>query len=214
MTTNTSNASRFIPVWLNPMLRCWVDNRCLADVRAGWMSGRPAEVVDSDNSTYTYDREKNTGWCAVGPGETSEAALAMFNRRKGCSNAAAPKADHKIKTAAEKSPVNLIPLRGLTGTGRVFQHGAVKYEPGNYALATVADGAVGRYCGATLRHLAELQGLNGLHGTPGALDAESGLPHIDHAIASLLMLRAVLTQEGVLPMDPGPSKFVKSKEPT
>lgn len=122
-----------------------------------------------------------------------------------------PKADHKIKTAAEKSPLNLIPLRSLTGAARVFQHGAIKYEPGNYIRATLEDGAIGRYAGATLRHLAELQGIDGMHGGAACLDAESGLPHIDHAIASLVMLRSLLIKEGCLPEDPGHTKFTKEK---
>lgn len=41
-----------------------------------------------------------------------------------------------------------------------------------------------------------------------ALDAESGLPHIDHAIAGLVMLRARMCKAGALPADPGEAKGI------
>lgn len=107
--------------------------------------------------------------------------------------------DEKIKTSAGKPPLQLIPLGVLNGVASVFRYGATKYSDGNFLLACTSDGAVGRYVGACLRHLSRLQGLSGLHEFPDDRDDESGLPHIDHAIASLIMLRAILTKEGVLP---------------
>lgn len=115
--------------------------------------------------------------------------------------------DLKIKQALVKSPLNLIPLCSLYGTGRVFQYGAfVKYAPGNWHLANMEDGAGARYAGAALRHLEEMQSPNGLF-TPeslASLDSETQLPHIDHLITTLLILRSVLIKNEVLAKDPGP----------
>jgi hypothetical protein len=121
-------------------------------------------------------------------------------------------ADLKIKTAADKVPLNLIPLGALKGVARVFQHGAAKYAPGNFLLATDAD-AANRYVGALLRHVADAQRPDGLFDLESLkhLDVESGLPEIDHALASLIMLRAQLVERGALPADPGVSKLVKEK---
>jgi hypothetical protein len=113
--------------------------------------------------------------------------------------------DQKIKTAAKKPRLGLIPRKALIGVARVFGYGAEKYAPGNFLTATLDDGAGERYSSGLERHLSEMQGMNGLY-TPGSLasiDEESGLPHIDHAICGLLMLRAIATKDGALPVDPG-----------
>lgn len=105
-------------------------------------------------------------------------------------------ADLKIKTAAGKVPLQLLPLWALKGLARVFEYGAKKYAPGNWILARDQE-AIDRYIGAALRHIAEMQLDAKL------LDRESGLPHIDHAIASLVMLRGILIQHHDLDEDPG-----------
>ncbi len=113
--------------------------------------------------------------------------------------------DLKIKTAAGKPSLNLVPLRALKGAARVFTYGGKKYQIGNYLKAAMADGAGGRYIGAELRHMADLQGLDGQF-TPESLairDEESGLPHIDHMLCGLIMLRAIMIKDGVLDEDPG-----------
>lgn len=113
--------------------------------------------------------------------------------------------DQKIKSASGKAPLGLIPARALVGPARVYGYGAKKYAAGNYYNATLADGAGARYVSAALRHLGDMQEPNGLHTAESlaALDPESGLPHIDHAICGLLMLRAIMTKCGALPADPG-----------
>lgn len=118
--------------------------------------------------------------------------------------------DGKIKTANEKAPLELLPMRALVGAARAFQHGACKYSPGNYMHATVADGAVGRYMGAVMRHISAMQDASGewVYSYSNK-DSESGLPEIDHVIAGLIMLRAILIGESVLPADPGISKIAK-----
>lgn len=120
--------------------------------------------------------------------------------------------DLKIKQAAGKVPLNLIPLSALKGAARVFQHGAFKYEAGNFLLAT--DDDVGnRYVGGFLRHVSDAQRPDGLFdlATLAALDVESGLPEIDHAICGLIMLRAILAKRGALPADPGLSKLLRTE---
>lgn len=117
--------------------------------------------------------------------------------------------DQKIKTAAGKVPLNLVPLRALKGPSRVFQHGGVKYAIGNFLTAEDRDVA-NRYCGALLRHLADAQRLDGTFDfeSMAKVDDESGLPEIDHGICGLIMLRAILTKLGVLAEDPGMSLLV------
>ena len=113
--------------------------------------------------------------------------------------------DLKIKTAAGKVQLNMMALRALKGCNRVFTFGGKKYKIGNFLLATMADGAGSRYMGALLRHMADLQGLDGQF-TPESLanlDPESGLPHIDHMLCGLIMLRAIMIKDGVLAEDPG-----------
>jgi hypothetical protein len=113
--------------------------------------------------------------------------------------------DQKITAAANKAPLGLIPQVALVGAARVFGYGARKYAPGNFYNASLADGAGQRYVSAALRHLATMQDPNGLH-TPeslATLDPESGLPHIDHVLCGLMMLRLIMMKDGALPMDPG-----------
>lgn len=117
-------------------------------------------------------------------------------------------ADQKIKTAAKKPPLALIPFIWLYGVARVLAYGAVKYAKGNHYTATLDDGAGERYAGATQRHLADMQEPDGTWSRTSlaARDHESGLPSIDHAICSLGILRGILVKEGVLPADPGEAK--------
>ncbi len=112
--------------------------------------------------------------------------------------------DGKIAQAAAKPCLGMIPFSALQGVARVFAYGARKYKPGNFLTATLRDGAGERYVSAALRHLLEMQAPNGLH-TPeslGAVDSESALPHIDHAICGLIMLRAIMVKCGALDADP------------
>jgi hypothetical protein len=111
--------------------------------------------------------------------------------------------DGKIRAARGKVALELIPLRVLTGMARVFGYGAKKYERGNWHLADDGN-AIGRYIGAILRHLGEVQRPDGTYDLEQLMvvDAESGLPHIDHALCSLVMLRGIAIKLGA-PADPG-----------
>lgn len=113
--------------------------------------------------------------------------------------------DGKIALSAGKVPLHMIPLRALKGVARVLGYGSKKYAPGNFLVASLSDGAGGRYHGADLRHLSQCQNLNGTfdNASLAAIDEESGLPHIDHMICGLVMLRAIMIKDGVLPEDPG-----------
>jgi hypothetical protein len=112
--------------------------------------------------------------------------------------------DLKIKTSEEKPPLGTVPLEALIGASRVFQYGGQKYAPGNFLRATLADGAGARYVSAALRHLSTMQNSDGTFSAESlaARDTESGLPHIDHVICGLLMLRSILAKDGALPVDP------------
>lgn len=120
--------------------------------------------------------------------------------------------DQKIKTAAGKVPLNLVPLGALKGAARVFAYGAQKYAKGNWYTAT--DDEFGeRYVGGALRHLAAAQQPSGVFDLQSLtwVDEESGLPEIDHMICGLLMLRGLLTKRGALPEDPGEAVHVEDE---
>lgn len=73
---------------------------------------------------------------------------------------------------------HLLDFTTLQNACAALQHGAVKYGRGNWRAGRAP---ASRYLDATLRHLtAYAQGEK--------VDAESGLPHIGHAIASLMIL--------------------------
>ena len=80
-----------------------------------------------------------------------------------------------------KNRLDLIPPAFILGVGEVLTHGAVKY--GDYNYLEVED-ASSRYYAAAQRHLNALWGGE-------VKDPDSGLPHIFHAITSLLMFNEV-----------------------
>lgn len=117
--------------------------------------------------------------------------------------------DLKIKTSAGKPPLQLLQLHALIGAARVREYGDSKYAPGNWLLADPNLETCARYAGAALRHLMAMQEAGGLF-TPSSvrrLDDESkggsGLPHIDHAIMSLVMLREIMQFNHLMTADPG-----------
>lgn len=112
--------------------------------------------------------------------------------------------DNKIATAAGKPPLHWLPLRWLTGLARVFEFGAAKHGRENYYTSDSDPETCERYIGGVLRHLSAMQTPGGSY-TPSscaALDAESQLPHLHHAIAGLVMLAARLGKDGAMPADP------------
>lgn len=90
-----------------------------------------------------------------------------------------------MKYDLNKVPMSLLPLKDLEGVARVLQFGAKKYKRGDWVH--VPYGGT-RYLDAGIRHLGEVVGTGGLDSLQ-SLDPESGLPHIDHAICSLIFAR-------------------------
>lgn len=113
--------------------------------------------------------------------------------------------DGKIAAAANKPPMHMLPLRWLVGLARVFAFGATKYGRENYYASADDDDTADRYTSGVLRHLMAMQTEGGSYtaASCAAIDLESKLPHLDHAIAGLVMLRARLCKRGALQQDPG-----------
>jgi len=82
-----------------------------------------------------------------------------------------------------KPRYDLIPPGALADVARVLAHGAAKYGDANWRRV---EGAKGRYYAAAMRHLeAWREGPRSGHST---LDADSGLPHLAHALCCILFL--------------------------
>jgi hypothetical protein len=83
-----------------------------------------------------------------------------------------------VKNDNGKPPITLIPSCAITGMANAFAYGANKYGSDNFRKGI----AYRRLADACMRHLlAFIEGED--------LDKESGNPHIDHALASLAMLK-------------------------
>lgn len=78
-----------------------------------------------------------------------------------------------------KPDFTLLPFDAIEGVAQVMMYGAEKYDRDNWREL---DAPERRYLAAAFRHLAE-------HNNGVELDDESSLPHLDHAITSLLMAR-------------------------
>ncbi len=105
---------------------------------------------------------------------------------------------------AKKPPLGILPLRALVGAARVLANGDAKHAPGDWIKIPLLQ-ALKVYTDAELRHRSATQELSGLFTAESFsnLDAESGLPHIDHQIMNLIILRALMIRDGILPEDPG-----------
>jgi hypothetical protein len=121
--------------------------------------------------------------------------------------------------------LSILPRAGLDYGARAIEYGAAKYARGNYhgpaPAALGADAAALRvlgYVDAAMRHLtAVADAANRALGTGGDIAAAlacpdaaasggfpaSGLPHLAHALASVLLGITVATDDGLLPADPG-----------
>lgn len=90
-----------------------------------------------------------------------------------------------VKHDFSKPQMSLLPLKQLEGVVRVLEFGAAKYARGDWKY--VPDGGM-RYFDAAMRHLGELCDPESIKDL-AACDQESFLPHIDHAICSLIFAR-------------------------
>lgn len=149
--------------------------------------------------------------------------------------APSPAKPRDLKQSAGKPQVSQRPFAPAIWAARVYEYGASKYARGNYLRDTdlTPEDRASNYLDAAIRHLYQqaeqleryrgealyaaadksAAGL-GLDG-PGyillALDEESGLPHLAHALVSLEMLIAQLVQAGAAPKDPGQKLFRGAK---
>ncbi len=82
-----------------------------------------------------------------------------------------------VKADQAKARMDLLPPKVLEGVAQVLAFGAKKYAAWNWVKAP----AYGRYFAAVQRHLAAWQ-------AGEDLDPETGLPHLHHALCSLMFL--------------------------
>ena len=86
-----------------------------------------------------------------------------------------------VKVDAGKPRLDMVPPAGIVAVGEVMTYGATKYGDHNYRLGM----RHGRLIAAALRHITAYNG-----GEDN--DVETGLSHVSHASACLLMLCQVL----------------------
>lgn len=82
-----------------------------------------------------------------------------------------------IKHDNEKLRFDLVPVFPMQAVAAVFTHGAAKYQDRNWEKGIDQ----GRLYAAALRHLLAFWGGE-------TVDAESGLPHLAHAIVNCMMM--------------------------
>lgn len=93
------------------------------------------------------------------------------------------KADHgKIR-------YDLVPVNAEEGIARVFTYGAQKYDDYNWLKSEHPE----RYYAAARRHMAAMR-------RGEWLDRESDLPHVDHALVSLIMYRELVNKLSSQPL--------------
>lgn len=129
-----------------------------------------------------------------------------------------PTKDLKAGVGGKKPQLSHMPLGALTWAARAFQYGSSKYARGNYRRATVDKLAdfdrLEAYIDATLRHIfavtTEMEWTRGCTDVEGVQlmagawpDVESRLPHLCHALCSLMMAIQQGIDAGILPEDPG-----------
>lgn len=85
----------------------------------------------------------------------------------------------KDAVGVSKAPLSVLPFRVLWGVAQAFLEGALKYGRHNYRTAGVRASV---YFDAVQRHM-------GAWWEGEDIDPDSGLSHIDKAIASLMVLR-------------------------
>jgi len=96
------------------------------------------------------------------------------------------------KNDSGKPRMDLIPHEALIGVAEVMTHGATKYDSHNWRQSPPQS----RLYSAAMRHMTAYQ-------TGSDIDDDSGLHHIDHAAANLMMLSSSI-RAGIL-VDDRPS---------
>lgn len=95
---------------------------------------------------------------------------------------ALPKA--AVKFDGQKQRLDLVPWDAIIAVANVFQHGAMKYEARNWEKGFDWS----RLIAAAKRHLTWME-------MGEDTDPDSGLEHIDHAVACVLMLSATVLRK-------------------
>jgi hypothetical protein len=90
----------------------------------------------------------------------------------------------ELKKDAGKPRWELLPLECIEGCVKVLTFGAQKYEDNGWKKLMMQPDGVSRVSGSLMRHLVAI----GRHGI-GAIDDESGLPHIDHVMCNVVFLK-------------------------
>jgi len=92
-----------------------------------------------------------------------------------------------IKKDKDKAPIHLVPSQCIIGVAKVMGFGQDKYDEYNYRKGEGLDYM--RIYDAAQRHM--------LAWSLGEdIDPESGLPHLDHAAASIFMLKDLQSRGG------------------
>ena len=92
-----------------------------------------------------------------------------------------------IKKDQDKAPIHLVPSQCIIGVAKVMGYGKDKYDEYNYRKGEGLDYM--RLYDAAQRHM--------LAWSLGEdIDPESGLPHLDHAAASIMMLSDLQSRGG------------------
>jgi hypothetical protein len=105
-----------------------------------------------------------------------------------------------------KPRLDLLPLDLLTGLSRVLEYGEGKYGRNNWRRGAPATEQVA----SLLRHLQPIMEALNSDSREGLLDAESGLPHVDHMLFNVISLRLALERECEISRDPGLPKTFES----
>ncbi len=85
-----------------------------------------------------------------------------------------------VKELTGKSRVDLVPPEAIFDAARAFEAGLVKYPENGWRTV---PGARSKYLASTMRHLLR-------HSMGERTDEESGLPHLTHALADLMIVVA------------------------
>ena len=106
-----------------------------------------------------------------------DARRVLTNAKAHLESQAEPGAHSGLKYDEEKSRTDLLSSIAMLEIGKVLTYGAAKYSPNNWRKGITW----GRLIGAVLRHVfAWMRGEDN--------DPESGLPHLSHALTTLMML--------------------------
>jgi hypothetical protein len=84
-----------------------------------------------------------------------------------------------VKHDKDKPRYTLIPPGPLLELAKVMTYGAEKYEDDGWVNVVCREGGVDRYLDACYRHIEAYRS--------GEVNDESGLPHLAHAMASVMI---------------------------